>query len=191
MYLDVCKRIGKHVRRHVDKLYANHKSIKEELEKRRVNLNYRERTANIEYDKLKAEFEKRQADLKDAFDKKAEKLKTECEQERLENEQEVEEALKGAEEELKNYVDTVDNLIGDKIADLTLKNTLTFDCVCGKKNIPCFIDLTKENTFRCDKCNSVYAIHAKFSPVIIGRASSEEEFAKIVEERMQEEQSDE
>ena len=78
-------------------------------------------------------------------------------------------------------------MIGDRITDLTLKNTLTFDCVCGEKNIPCFIDLTKESTFRCSKCNSVYAVQAKFSPMIIGRASSEEEFKALIERRMMEE----
>ena len=175
----------------MDKLYNNHDNVRKELEKRKINLDYREKTANIEYDKLKADFEKRQNELKDSFEKKTEKLRQDCEREKAENEQELEEAIKEAEGELKTYIDTVDNLIEDKITDLTLKNTLTFDCVCGKKNIPCFIDLTKENTFRCDKCNSVYAIHAKFSPVIVGRASSEEEFARIVEERMQEEQGDE
>lgn len=191
MYLDSYIRLSKHVRRYVDKLYNNHDNVRKELEKRKINLDYREKTANIEYDKLKADFEKRQNELKDSFEKKTEKLRQDCEREKAENEQELEEAIKEAEGELKTYIDTVDNLIEDKITDLTLKNTLTFDCVCGKKNIPCFIDLTKENTFRCDKCNSVYAIHAKFSPVIVGRASSEEEFARIVEERMQEEQGDE
>ena len=174
--MNLCKKLCTRAKKYVNKLYNDHAKVKKELEEKRVNLEYREKKANIEYDKLKESFNKKHNELKASYEKEKEA-----------NEQELEEAIKETEKELKGWVDKVDEMIEDKIADLTLKNTLTFDCVCGKKDIPCFIDLTKENAFRCDQCNSVYSINAKFSPVIIGRASSEEEFAKIVENRMQEE----
>ena len=136
----------------------------------------KEKTINFDYGKLK-----------DSFDKRVEDIKANYEKKKKEDEEELEQAVIETEEALKKSVEEVDKVIGNKIADLTLKNTLTFDCVCGEKNIPCFIDLTKENTFRCTACNSVYSVQAKFSPVIIGKASSEEEFLKIIEKRMAEE----
>lgn len=161
----------------VDKMYNK---LKNELAQKETNLQYRENNLNIEYDKLKETFNKKFNEVKADFDKKEK-----------EKDKELEDALKESEEELKKSVEMIDSMIGEKIADLTLKNTLTFDCVCGKKDIPCFIDLSKENTFRCESCNSVYVVQAKFSPVIVGKASSEEEFIKIVENRLKEEENDE
>lgn len=178
-YYNLSNALLSRAKKYVDKLYVYHNRVKNELEQKKATLDIKEKAIGIEYDKIK-----------DTFDKKYNALVKDYKIKEKEKDKELDEAVKESEEELKKSVEKIDQLIGEKIADLTLKNTLTFDCVCGKKDIPCFIDLTKENTFRCDSCNSVYAIQAKFSPVIVGRASSEEEFARIVEERMQEESNE-
>lgn len=179
-YYNLSSNLRMIAKRCVDKMYANHEKIRQELERKETSLQYKEKTINVEYNKLKDSFDKKYKDLESSFLKKDE-----------EKDKELEEAIKETEEELQKSVEKVDELIGEKIMDLTLRNTLTFDCICGKKNIPCFIDLSKDNSFRCENCNSVYLVQAKFSPVIIGRASSEEEFAKIVENRLKEESDDE
>ena len=176
LYIKLSNRLLTRSKKYVDKLYKDHKKVRRELADKEISLEYKEKTINFDYGKLK-----------DSFDKRVEDIKANYEKKKKEDEEELEQAVIETEEALKKSVEEVDKVIGNKIADLTLKNTLTFDCVCGEKNIPCFIDLTKENTFRCTACNSVYSVQAKFSPVIIGKASSEEEFLKIIEKRMAEE----
>lgn len=176
LYIRLNNRILKRAKKYVDKLYADHEKVRRALDEKEISLQYKEKTINIDYNKLK-----------DSFTKRVEEIKASYEKKKQEDQEELDNAIAETEEQLKESVEALDKMIGDKIADLTLKNTLTFDCVCGEKDIPCFIDLTKENTFRCKKCNSVYSIQAKFSPVIIGKASSEEEFLRIIEKRMQEE----
>lgn len=177
-YFKLSNKLLIRAKKYVDKLYKNHKNARQELIEKETKLQYKEKTANIEYNKLK-----------ESFDKKFEKLKNDYEQKKKEDAEELENAIRETEVQLKDSVDQIDHLIEEKIIDLTAKNTLTFDCVCGKKNIPCFIDLSKENTFRCDNCHSVYAVQAKFSPMIIGRATSEEEFNQIIERRLMEEEN--
>lgn len=176
LYTKLHNHLLERAKKYVNKLYANHDKIRRELNEKDINLQYKEKTINLDYNKLKDSFNKRLEEIKANYDKKKE-----------EDEKELSISIAEVENELKKSIEDIDKAIGEKIADLTLKNTLTFDCVCGETNIPCFIDLTKENTFRCKKCNSVYSVQTKFSPVIIGKASSDEEFLKIVEKRMQEE----
>lgn len=176
LYITLCNHILERSKKYVDKLYKDHKKIRRELDDKEISLQHKEKTINFDYNKLKDSYNKRVEDIKANYEKK-----------KKEDQKELENAVTETEEQLKKSVEEIDKVIGDKIADLTLKNTLTFDCVCGEKDIPCFIDLTKENTFRCKNCNSVYSIQAKFSPLLIGKASSEEEFLKIIEKRMQEE----
>ena len=175
-YVRLCKHLRVRAKKYVDKLYPEHDKIRRELNEKEINLQYKEKTINFDYNKLK-----------DSFNKRVEEIKANYEKKKKEDEEELNTSIAEVEEELKKSIEEIDKVIGDKITDLTLKNTLTFDCVCGATNIPCFIDLTKENTFRCKKCNSVYSVQTKFSPVIIGKATSEGEFLKIVEKRMQEE----
>jgi hypothetical protein len=93
-------------------------------------------------------------------------------------------------EEVKNelfqQLEVVDETIKQHAENLALKNILTFSCSCSRDLIPVGIDFSRENTFVCPKCGSKYRIAISANPVLIGRAVSDEQFADLIEERLNE-----
>ena len=93
-------------------------------------------------------------------------------------------------EEVKNelfqQLEVVDEAVKQHAENLALKNILTFSCSCSRDLIPVGIDFSKENTFTCPKCGSKYRIAISANPVLIGRAVSDEQFADLIEERLNE-----
>lgn len=93
-------------------------------------------------------------------------------------------------EEVKNelfqQLEVVDKAVKQHAENLALKNILTFSCSCSRDLIPVGIDFSKENTFTCPKCGSKYRIAISANPVLIGRAVSDEQFADLIEERLNE-----
>lgn len=93
-------------------------------------------------------------------------------------------------EEVKNelfqQLSDVDIALEQHAKKMAAKNILTFSCVCSRDLIPCAIDFTKENTFVCPKCQSKYKVVINANPVLIGKNISDEEFAKLVEKRLNE-----
>lgn len=172
-----CKKI-------VNRMYSGHQKTSIEIKQRESAISFRENQLHIEYNKLRDE-------LMEQFNKRLESIKHEYEERAEADSKELDEAIEAQEKELMTSIKKVDDMLEEKIKSLTIDNTLFFDCVCGKQDIPCFIALNKENTFRCDQCNSVYTVSAKFSPIMIGKASSEEEFNKIIEARLQEQEENE
>lgn len=86
--------------------------------------------------------------------------------------------------ELIEQLQEVDNAVTEHAKNLAAKNILTFSCSCSRDLIPCAIDFTKENTFVCPKCGSKYKVLINANPVLIGRSITDEEFAELVEERL-------
>lgn len=93
-------------------------------------------------------------------------------------------------EEVKNelfeHLEKVDKSIEEHAQNLALKNILTFSCSCSNDLIPCPIDFTKENTFVCPRCGSKYRVAINANPILVGRAVSEEQFASLLEKRLNE-----
>lgn len=179
LYYLTKKHIFTKVKHLLQKLDTRRETANKELTQKEVTLKYKERRLEEEYNKLKES-------LNASYDKKYKQIAADYKEQLAQKERDLNEAIEAAQKELAETIETVDKAIGDRITNLTLNNTLTFDCACGERNIPCFIDLTKENTFRCKKCNSVYSVYAKFSPVMIGKAASEEDLQKLIEKRLQE-----
>lgn len=182
-YYDLKKHVVSRSRKIANKSYANHQQVLTEINQREASVAYRENQIHIEYNKLKDS-------LQMQFDKRLDTIKKEYKEQAEADSKELDEAIEAQEKELMASIKKVDEMLEEKIKSLTLENTLLFDCVCGNKDIPCYISLNRENTFRCDQCNSVYAVTAKFSPVLLPiKASSEEEFNKLIEARLKEQQS--
>lgn len=99
-------------------------------------------------------------------------------------EQEYDEACEDIKNELFEQLKVVDDSLAEHAKNLAMKNILTFSCSCSKDLIPCPIDFSKENTFICPRCGSKYKIIINANPVLIGRSISDEEFAELVEERL-------
>ena len=93
-------------------------------------------------------------------------------------------------EEVKNelfqQLSDVDIALEEHAKKMAAKNILTFSCVCSRDLIPCAIDFTKENTFVCPRCQSKYKVAINANPVLIGKNISDEEFAELVEKRLNE-----
>ena len=93
-------------------------------------------------------------------------------------------------EEVKNelfqQLSDVDIALEEHAKKMAAKNILTFSCVCSRDLIPCAIDFTKENIFVCPRCQSKYKVAINANPVLIGKNISDEEFAELVEKRLNE-----
>lgn len=93
-------------------------------------------------------------------------------------------------EEVKNelfeQLQKVDSAVQSHVESAAMKNILTFSCSCSKDLIPCAIDFTKENTFLCPKCGSKYKVAINANPILVGRAISDEQFADLLEKRLNE-----
>lgn len=99
---------------------------------------------------------------------------------------EYNDACEEVKNELFQQLEAVDKTIKQHAENLALKNILTFSCSCSRDLIPVGIDFSKENTFVCPKCGSKYRIAISANPVLIGRAVSDEQFADLIEERLNE-----
>lgn len=79
-----------------------------------------------------------------------------------------EEALKLETESLEQQVAELDEQLGIKIQEITLKNIMYFTCTCDRtKHIPCSIDLSSdENYFTCPECGAVYRVVINASTIL-------------------------
>lgn len=151
--------------------YWNYKDISNASQKQLVEQKILSKTNAKKYkNKCKEEFEKK---FRIFSTKKASEL-----------EQEYVEACEAVKNELFNELKKIDTILGEHALDLATKNILTFSCSCSKDLIPCPIDFSKENTFICPKCSSKYKVIISANPVLIGRSISDEDFADLVEARL-------
>lgn len=95
-------------------------------------------------------------------------------------------ACEEVKKELFAQLDDVDIKLEEHARNLASKNILNFSCSCSRDLIPCPIDFSKENTFICPKCNSKYRIAITANPILIGKSISEEDFAELVKQRLNE-----
>lgn len=109
----------------------------------------------------KTEIEKTKTNLEEKYRKEAE-LKVE------KVIHDYEEALKLETEELEEKVADLDEQLGQKLQEITGKNTLYFTCACNRgKQIPCSVDLSNdENYFTCPECGAVYRIVINASTIL-------------------------
>ena len=143
--------------------------------------------ANTEYESLKSksvnkivkERKKIRKELNDKFNNEIEKIRKEIEND-------YNEACEEVKSELFEKLQEIDGVIGQHAEKDALRNILTFSCSCSRDLIPVAIDFSKENTFVCKKCNSKYKIAINANPILIGRGVSDEEFANLVESRLNE-----
>lgn len=126
--------------------------------------------------------------------KKAEEDSKRLEQEYNKKKQELEDETaktrKEVTEALEKTVEAIDKELGNKIADIALMNTLAFTCSCSEDLIPCSIDFTKENTFRCSHCGSVYRVALRAEPVYLEKAISDADYEALIQRRLQEHSQD-
>ena len=127
-----------------------------------------------------------EAKLKEAIDKKSEEFEKKYELLAKDLELEYNNACEEVKNELFEQLQKVDLAVQTHVESATMKNILTFSCSCSKDLIPCVIDFTKENTFVCPKCGSKYKIAINANPILVGRAISDEQFADLLEKRLNE-----
>lgn len=143
-----------------------------------------------ELDKIKEELIEEKQKLaiqgKNIINKKIKKLKHRYNLLAKKLEQEYNDACEEVQNDLIERLTKIDEALAEHEKSTLLKNTLTFSCVCSKDLIPCVIDFTKENTFTCPKCNSVYKVVISAEPILIGRSISKSELASLVENRANE-----
>lgn len=143
-----------------------------------IQLKFLESKAN-----LKKSYE---AKLKEAIDKKSEEFEKKYELLSKDLELEYNNACEEVKNELFEQLQKVDSAVQSHVESAAMKNILTFSCSCSKDLIPCAIDFTKENTFLCPKCGSKYKVAINANPILVGRAISDEQFADLLEKRLNE-----
>ncbi len=79
-----------------------------------------------------------------------------------------EQALKLETESLERQVEELDVQLGEKLQEITGKNTMYFTCACDRsKQIPCSVDLSSEdNYFTCPDCGAVYRVIINASTIL-------------------------
>lgn len=173
--------------------YWNYEEIsnaaEKELESRELEFDNLVKEMQDDLQRIKKNYKNKcQKDLKKKLQKIAAEKEQEIEQryEKLKNDLELEysNACEDVKKELFEQLETVDNAIAEHAKELAMKNILTFSCSCSRDLIPCPIDFSKENTFICPKCGSKYRVSISANPILIGRSISDEEFAELVEERL-------
>lgn len=173
--------------------YWNYEEIsnaaEKELESRELEFDNLVKEMQDDLQRIKKNYKNKcQKDLKKKIQKIAAEKEQEIEQryEKLKNDLELEysNACEDVKKELFEQLETVDNAIAEHAKELAMKNILTFSCSCSRDLIPCPIDFSKENTFICPKCGSKYRVSISANPILIGRSISDEEFAELVEERL-------
>lgn len=174
-----------------------HKSTLKELEKEREDREIlaKQRGAEmVEEEKSKFLLKLDELSIKekraDEAIKKAEddskKLEQEYNELKADLQRQTEEERKTALDELQKVVQDIDNGLGEKIAEITMMNTLAFNCTCSSDLIPCSIDFTKENFFRCPKCGNTYRVGLRAEPILIDRTASEAEFQSLINKKLEE-----
>lgn len=95
--------------------------------------------------------------------------------------QDYEEALKLETEDLEEKVAQLDEQLGEKIQEITAKNTMRFTCACDRtKYIPCTIDLSEEeNYFRCPDCGAVYKVVISASTILMSGITNNPKIANM------------
>ena len=164
-------------------------AAEKELESRELEFDNLVKEMQDDLQRIKKNYKNKcQKDLKKKIQKIAAEKEQEIEQryEKLKNDLELEysNACEDVKKELFEQLETVDNAIAEHAKELAMKNILTFSCSCSRDLIPCPIDFSKENTFICPKCGSKYRVSISANPILIGRSISDEEFAELVEERL-------
>lgn len=145
-------------------------------------------------EKLDAEKETFKESLKKKFknllSKKTKEIEKEAEEKYNLLAKNLEQDYNNACEEVKNELfaelEKVDVAMKNHAEELAMKNILTFSCSCSRDLIPVAIDFSKENTFICPKCGSKYRIAINANPILVGRAVSDEQFADLIEKRLNE-----
>lgn len=122
--------------------------------------------------------------LKDFEDSFQERLKQGIDLEREKIEQEIEqeynEAIAEQEKILGDKIQEVDNMLGERIKEIAKSNTVFFTCSCDKtRKIPVQLDLSKENRFTCENCNSTYRVEFNAYPVLLSNVSNNRVLANI------------
>lgn len=87
-----------------------------------------------------------------------------------------------AEENLQKVIDETDKKVGEIIKDLYEKSALPFYCACSPTDpilVP--IDFSKENSFKCPKCDSIYKININAYPVLVSHAITNHKLTEAVE----------
>ena len=69
---------------------------------------------------------------------------------------------------MEQQVAELDEQLGIKLQEITLKNTMYFTCTCDRtKHIPCSVDLSSdENYFTCPECGAVYRVVINASTIL-------------------------
>ena len=95
--------------------------------------------------------------------------------------QDYEEALKLETEDLEEKVAQLDEQLGEKIQEITAKNTMRFTCACDRtKYIPCTIDLSEEeNYFTCPECGAVYKVVVSASTILMSGITNNPKIANM------------
>lgn len=92
-----------------------------------------------------------------------------------------EQALKLETESLERQVEELDVQLGEKLQEITGKNTMYFTCACDRtKQIPCSVDLSDdENYFTCPDCGAVYRIVINASTILMSGISNNQSIANM------------
>ena len=122
----------------------------------------------------KSEIEKTKVSLEEKYKKQADE-----QVERVIGQ--YEEALKLQTESLESRIQELDEQLGEKIKEVTQKNTLYFTCACDRgRQIPCSVDLSSDqNYFTCDECGAVYRIVINASTVLMSGITNNPKIANM------------
>lgn len=84
-------------------------------------------------------------------------------------------------ESLERQVEELDVQLGEKLQEITGKNTMYFTCACDRtKQIPCSVDLSDdENYFTCPDCGAVYRIVINASTILMSGISNNQSIANM------------
>jgi hypothetical protein len=169
--------ISEAAEREVDRYFEEYAEKEAELYKKTENeiASFRKKCARDFKKKLHKALSEKTAELEANYKTLAEQL-----------ELDYTNACEEIKDELFQQLSDVDSALEEHARNLAAKNILTFSCACSRDLIPCAIDFTKENTFICPKCQSKYKVAINANPVLIGRNVSDEEFAELVEKRLNE-----
>lgn len=133
-----------------------------------------------------AKLAQEQDDMEAELKAKSEQLEAEYNKKEEEARVAIEEAMVEAEEAIRDNIIEMDEIIKNRLAEVAATNTVTFTCACSDKPIPCTIDFTKDNTFRCPDCSAVYRVDIRMNPVLIGKDISDEEYIAKIQQHLKE-----
>ena len=125
------------------------------------------------------------SDVKEQRNKKVSELQEKYKKQSDDRVQKVindyEQALKLETESLERQVEELDVQLGEKLQEITGKNTMYFTCACDRtKQIPCSVDLSDdENYFTCPDCGAVYRIVINASTILMSGISNNQSIANM------------